>query len=315
MGGIRIIRHTYYPIELKRWFGTVTGTLRKWEEHFDDLLNRPSVIDQVFIQSIPSGPMINKMADVPSYDETKAAVNKLNQGKAPDMNGLQAEMIQCAGPKMMQHLTALLQTVWSEENVPQDWRDALMVVLYKGKGSKDDCGNYRGISLLSVVGKVLSRIILDRMLKHIADDVLPESQCGFRAGRRTVDMIFTAQQLQEKAMEQRKGLYQVFIDLTKAFDTVNRAALWEILKKLGCPEKFIAILKLFHDGMKAIVNVGGKLTEPISVENGVKQGDIPAPTLFALYFAMVFKIAFRDTSDGVYIRYRTSGKVFNIRRM
>lgn len=121
-----------------------------------------------------------------------------------------------------------------------------------GKGSTDECGNYRGISLLSVVGKVLC--------------------------------------------------------------TVNRDALWEILKRLGCPDKFVTILKLFHDDMKAVINVGGKLADPISVENGVKQGDIPAPTLFALYFTMVFRMAFGRCSDGVYIRYRTTGGLFNIRR-
>ncbi len=86
-------------------------------------------------------------------------------------------------------------------SVSQDLRDALMVVLYKRKGSKDNCRNYRGITL-SVIGKVLCRIILDRMLKHIADDVLSESQCGFRSGHGTVDMVFTARKLQEEHAEQ-----------------------------------------------------------------------------------------------------------------
>ena len=215
----------------------------------------------------------------------------------------------------MKRLADLLQMVWNNECVPQDWRDALMVVLYKGKGRKDDCENYRGISLLSVVGKVLCRILLDRLLTHIADDILSESRFGFRSGRSTIDMIFTAKQLQEKCLEQQVGLYQVFIDLSKAFDTLNRGVLWKILIKLGCPQKSISILKLFHDDMNTIINFGGELAEPIKVENGVKQGDIPAPILFSLYFAVVFKIAYKDCHNGVYIRYRTSGNLFNIRRL
>ena len=162
---------------------------------------------------------------------------------------------------------------------------------------------------------MLCRILLDRLLTHIADDVLSESQCGFRSGRSTIDMISTAKQLQQKCLEQQVGLYQVFIDLSKAFDTVNRGALWKILIKLGCPQKFISILKLFHDDMNTIINFGGELAEPIKVENGVKQGNIPAPTLFSLYFAVVFKMAYKDCHNGVYIRYRTSGKLFNIRRL
>ena len=91
--------------------------------------------------------------------------------------------------------------------------------------------------------------------------------------------------------EQCRDLFQVFIDLTKAFDTVNHEALWLILGKLGCPEKLISILKLFPHDMKTTLNIGGKLAEPFTVGNGFKQGDTLAPTLFALYFSMVFQLA------------------------
>ena len=160
------------------------------------------------------------------------------------------------------------------------------------------------------MGKILSRIIFKRINLSIADNVLPESQCVFRSGRGTVSMIFTIRQLQEKCQKQRKDLFQVFIDLTKAFDTVNREALWLILRKLGCPEKLISILKLFHHDMKTTLNIGGKLAEPFTVGNGVKQGDTLAPTLFALYFSMVFQLAFKDSSESV---YQTTGKLFNIK--
>ena len=191
-----------------------------------------------------------------------------------------------------------------------------MIILYKSKGKRDLCGNYRGIALLCVVGKVLSRIMLSRLTTHIANKVLQESQCGFRAGRGTADMIFSARQIQEKCREQRIGLYQVFIDLTKAFDTVNRTALWQILRKLGCPDKYTNILKSFHDDMKVWVSLSGELSDPISVENGVKQGDIPAPTLFAIYFYIVFLIAFdNDDAPAVSIRYRTTNKLFHLKRL
>ena len=68
------------------------------------------------------------------------------------------------------------------------------------------------------------------------------------------------------------------------------------------------MIKSLHDGMQARINFNGNLSEPIPVENGVKQGDILAPTLFAIYFAVVFDIAFKDNENGIYIRYRTDGK-------
>ena len=143
---------------------------------------------------------------------------------------------------------------------------------------------------------------------------MPETQCGFRSGQRTVDMIFTIRQLQEKCQKQRKDLFQVFNDFTKAFDTVNRKALWLILGKLGCPEKLISILNLFQHDMKTTLNIGDKLAEPFTVGNSVKQEDTLAPTLFALYFFRMFQLAFKDSSEDVHIYYRTTGKLFNIKR-
>ena len=118
--------------------------------------------------------------------------------------------------------------VWHGDPVPQDWVDGIMLPLYKGKGSKTNCGDYRGISLLEAVGKVFSKVLSNRLIKWICPNVIPESQCGFRTGRGTMDMIFSARQFM-KCIEQRVPLYQVFVDLTKAFDTVNRSALWIVL--------------------------------------------------------------------------------------
>ena len=95
--------------------------------------------------------------------------------------------------------------------------------------------------------------MLTRILEHIVDLVLPESQCGFLRGRSTIDMIFVARQLQEKCREQHQDVYLTFVDLTKAFDAVNRDLLWNILRKFGCPPAFVAILQQFHKGMCAQV--------------------------------------------------------------
>ena len=127
-------------------------------------------------------------------------------------------------------------------------------------------------------------------------------------------MIFTARQIQEKSSEQHQGLYQVFVDITKAFDSVNRDALWNILKRFGCPDHFVSILQAYHNGMEVAVNAGGLITEYFEVKCGVKQGDLIAPTLFSIFFSAVLMHAFKDCTFGVYIKYRTTGKLFNLRR-
>jgi len=134
------------------------------------------------------------------------------------------------------------------------------------------CIYSHGISLLSVAGKVLARVMLRRLLIHVAETVLPESQCGFRRGRSTIDMIFVARLLQEKCREQHRRLFFAFIDLTKAFDTVNCDLLWKVLAKFGCTSHFLTMLREFHDGMKARVVISGEESDPFEVLAGVKQG-------------------------------------------
>ena len=92
-------------------------------------------------------------------------------------------------------------------------------------------------------------------------------------------MIFCLRQLQEKYIEQDRPLYMVFVDFSKAFDTVGRTGLWQLLKKYGCPEKFTTMIEALHTGMMATVNVGGEVSESFRVTNGVKQGCVLALVL------------------------------------
>ena len=107
-------------------------------------------------------------------------------------------------------------------------------------------------------------------------------------------MVFSVRQLQEKCIKHIFSPYHCFIDLSKAFHTVNREALWVVLGKTGCPPKFVNMFKSLHADMKARVNFGGTLSDPFNVDNGVKQGDLDAPTLFAIYFSAMISVAFND---------------------
>ncbi|VDM03739.1 unnamed protein product [Schistocephalus solidus] len=92
--------------------------------------------------------------------------------------------------------------------------------------------------MLNIAGKIFTRILLNRLNGHLERDLLLESQCGFRRHRGTTDMISAARQLQDKCQKMRTHLYTMFMDLTKAFDMVNRDGLWKVMQKFGCPEQF-----------------------------------------------------------------------------
>lgn len=96
---------------------------------------------------------------------------------------------------------------------------------------------------MAVVGKVLAKVMLHRLVKNITEKLLPESQCGFIRNRSTVDMVLTARQLHEKCREQYQDFFIAFIDLSKAIHAVNRELLWSILLKFGCPQRFVNIFQ------------------------------------------------------------------------
>ena len=94
-------------------------------------------------------------------------------------------------------------------------------------------------------------------------------------------------------------LYATFIDLTKAFDMVNREAFWVILSKLGCPRRFIKLICLFHDDMTSVVLSSGKFSDSFVISNGIKQGCVLAPVLFNLFFTCVLTHVVKDLDYGV----------------
>ncbi|VDL96450.1 unnamed protein product [Schistocephalus solidus] len=103
-------------------------------------------------------------------------------------------------------------------------------------------------------------------------------QCGFRRHRGTTDIIFAARQLQEKCQEMRTHLYNTFVDLTKAFDTVNHDGLWKFMQKFGCAERFTHMVRLLPDGITAFVTDNGTVSKAFTVTNGVNQGCVLDPT-------------------------------------
>ena len=305
------------PIESKDGTKVLTeknDILERWAEHFSDVLNQPSHVDWEILRSIPQQLVKINLDDTPTLIEVKRAIKMLCMNKAPGIDGIPGEIFKFGGNQATKMLTKLIQQIWKQGKVPQDFKDANITKLFK-KGKRSICDNYRGISLLVIAGKILARVILNRLNESLLDSICSESQCGFRKGRGTVDMIFSLRQVQEKAREQNKPLYMLFIDLTKAFDTVNRDALWHILSKVGVPDKMKNVIISLHDGMKAQVAMDGTTSEPFNVTNGTKQGCVLAPLLFAIFFAVMLKHAFPDSSYGIPLTYRYSGGLFNNQRM
>ena len=133
----------------------------------------------------------------------------MKSGKAAGVDGIPPEFWKSGGPALHSKLHELLVCCWEQGKLPRDLRDAVIVTLYKNKGEKSNCSNYRGITLLSIAGKIFARVLLNRLVPIIAEDHLPETQCGFRANRGTTDMAFVLRKLQKKCREQNSTVCNV----------------------------------------------------------------------------------------------------------
>ena len=279
--------------------------LDRWSEHFQGVLNQDSEFDMSVLDEIPQWDTEQSLSALPTLEEVSLSIKQLTSGKAAGADGIPPDVFKCGGETVAIELLKLFTQIWEEGSVPQDFKDADIIHLYKNKGDCKCCDNHRGISLLSIAGKIFARLILNRLFKHtVSIGIIPESQCGFYPGRGTTDMTFALRLLQEKCRLYSEDLYLLFIDLTKAFDTINRPALWAILERIGCPKHFVDLIRSFHDGMMVTVREGSDKSTPFGVTSGTKQGCVLAPILFSIFFSLMLRIAFKEATDGVDIKSR-----------
>uniref|UniRef100_H3B828 Reverse transcriptase domain-containing protein n=1 Tax=Latimeria chalumnae TaxID=7897 RepID=H3B828_LATCH len=268
--------------------------LDRWTEHYKEPYSKDAIICDTALAAIPQLPTMQELDQTPTLEDVEKAIRDCTWESGRQRSNTSGAP-KGRGRKLASDIHALLCTCWEESHIPQDPKDAKIITLYKNKGDRADCNNCQGISLLSVVGKVLARVLLKR-LQVLAERVYPESQCGFRAGCSTTDMSFTLCLLQEKSHEQQAPLYVAFVDLQKAFDTVSRNGIYKILSKIGCPQKVLSLFKEFHEGMKAIIQYENETSSEFSIDTGMKY-------------------AFGNDQSGVLIESRMDGSLFNIRRL
>ena len=116
-------------------------------------------------------------------------MNEMKSGNAPGLDGFPVQCLKKGGMAVLEWLVRLLNLSFDMGVVPMDWRGACIVPPYKGNGDKCECSNFRGISLLSVVGKLFGRVLIKRVRAGI-ECAIGEEQCGFRQGRGCMDQMF-----------------------------------------------------------------------------------------------------------------------------
>ena len=274
---------------------TTEEQLTRWSEHFKELLNRPRPESTPDIP--PAEEELPMNCEAPSKAEIRKAIASLKCGKAAGPDEIPAEVLKADIDTSVNILHKLFCTIWEQEDIPTEWKEGILVTLPK-KGNLSECNNYRGIMLLSVPGKVLNRIILERM-KDVIDPHLRDQQAGFRRNRSCTDQIASLRIIIEQSLEWNSPLYINFIDYEKAFDSVDRETLWKLLKHYGVPDKIIAIIKSSYRNTTCRVANAGSLSENFEVKTGVRQGCLLSPLLFLLVIDWILKTTTANKNNGI----------------
>lgn len=155
----------------------------------------------------------------------------------------------------------LFNLVLSSGKVPDDWSIGIICPVYKGKGDRLNVDNYRGITVLSCLGKLFTSIINDRIQTFLDDNnLLGNEQAGFRQGNSTTDHVFTLHCLIDIYLQERKRLFCTFVDYKEAFENVQRNLLWEKLLSSGISGKVLTVIKDLYQKAKSCVRTQNGLS-------------------------------------------------------
>lgn len=241
---------------------------------------------------------LNPQSTPPSLIEIKNIIQGLKNNKAPGEDGIVAEMWKIGGDKAAENLHRLICDIWENEQIPRDWKGALIHPLHK-KGDRTDPNNYRGISLLPVSYKVLSKVLLN-IVEEQVDHHIGDYQGGFRKGRSCVEQIFSLKSILRVRALRGKNTVVVFVDFKKAYDSIDRQTLYNVLEEFGIDGKTRAIIKQTLSETISKVKFQGEISEAFEIKTGVRQGDGLSPILFNVVLEKIVR-TWRTalTEDGI----------------
>ena len=250
----------------------------RWNEYVEELFADQRVGNPV--QEYLLGPDIMK-------EEVRKCLHDMKTGKAAGIDNISTEMLKALGEFGIEALTDLCNKMYHSAYIPEDLKTSIFVLLPK-KPRALDCSDYRTISLMCHVLKLLLTVIHRRMVMKI-DREIAEAQAGFRKESGTREAIFDLKILAEKYIEMQKEIYACFIDYSKAFDSVKHTKMIEAMQKTDMDENDIALVSHLYWEQKTRIRIDGAISEEVNIQKGVRQGCVLSPSLFNLYTEYIFR--------------------------
>ncbi|VDO80808.1 unnamed protein product [Schistosoma curassoni] len=203
----------------------------------------------------------------PTIKEIRTAIRQIKNGKAAGPDNIPAEALK-SDIKVTTNMLHLLKKIWEEEQVLMDWKEGHLIKIPK-KGDLSKCANYRGITLLSISGKVFNRVLLNRMKDF--DAQFQDQQAGFRKDWPCTDQIITLRIISEQSIEWNSPLHINFLDCEEALDGVGNKTLRKLPRHYDVSEKIVNIIWNSFDGPHCKTLHGGQLIDDFQVKTSVKK--------------------------------------------
>ena len=210
-------------------------------------------------------------------------LKKINASKSTGLVDIPARLLKDSAPIITRPLTTLMNRSLSEGSVPSDWKHAVVTPIHKS-GSTSDAANYRPISTLPVFSKILERAVHTMVYAYFQENnLLSNHQSGYRPLHSTSTCLIDVTNRLLQNIDRGRLTGMIFLDLTKAFDTIDHDVMLNKLLDLGFSDTALVWFRAYLSNRTQSVRVNGVLSDPQSIEFGVPQGSLLGPLLFITY--------------------------------
>jgi len=215
--------------------------------------------------------------------EVLQKIRKLRPDSAAGPDGIGPKLLQKLAEEIKKPLQILFAKSMAEGIIPDDWRKANITPIFK-KGAKTNPGNYRPVALTSVCGKMMERIVKEKIVEHLEKNkLIRESQHGFRNNKSCTTNLLEFMEEITAMVDEGKAVDVIFLDLAKAFDKVPHDKLMAKVKAFKIEEETTNWIENWLKNRKQRVVINGKPSDWEDVGSGVIQGTVLGPTLFTIH--------------------------------